>query len=116
MEKNISLDKIQMRVVLTADSGEVNTETLFEFTQNDSIISAKYAGGRVRLGYLVGKIIGTKVNFRYAQIDIEGRIDSGHSVCEVSQTAAGQISLLEHFQWDSREGEGINLFEEITYT
>lgn len=116
MEKKISLDKIQMRVVLTADSGEVNTETLFEFTQNDSIISAKYAGGRVRLGYLVGKIIGTKVNFRYAQIDIEGRIDSGHSVCEVSQTAAGQISLLEHFQWDSREGEGINLFEEITYT
>lgn len=113
MGKIISFDKIKMRVVSTAESGEVNTETLFEFTQDDSIISAKYSGGKIQLGFLVGKIIGTKVHFRYAQIDVEGRIDSGHSSCDVSQTTNGRIRLLEHFEWDSREGVGINIFEEV---
>jgi hypothetical protein len=33
MEKSISLDGIRMRVVSTGEGGEVNTETLFQFTQ-----------------------------------------------------------------------------------
>jgi hypothetical protein len=56
MEKPISLDGIQMRVVSTARGGEVNAETLFSFVQDGSVICARYAGGRVRLGYLVGTI------------------------------------------------------------
>lgn len=54
MEKPISLDGVRMRVVSTAEGGEVNIETLFGFTQDGSVVSAHYAGGKVRLGYLVG--------------------------------------------------------------
>ncbi len=34
--------------------------------------------------------------------------------CEISKTNDGRIGLLEHFQWESREGTGTNVFEEIT--
>ncbi len=64
MEKPISLDGVRMRVVATAEAGEVNTETLFEFAQDGSVVSARYAGGKVRLGYLVGMISAEGLRFR----------------------------------------------------
>jgi len=113
MEKPIALDGIRMHVVSTAEGGEVNTETLFEFTQEGSIVSARYAGGKVRLGYLVGSLSAEGLRFRYAQIDHAGRLDGGHSTCEIGRTADGRIQLAEHFTWDSREGTGTNIYEEI---
>ena len=102
-----------MRVVSTAEGGEVNAETRIEFSQDGSVVSARYVGGRVRLGYLVGTISAEGVNFRYAQVDNDGRLDGGYSICELSRMADGRIRLLEHFKWDSRVGSGTNIFEEI---
>ena len=113
MEKPISLDGVRMRVVSTAEGGEVNTESLFEFTQDGSVVSAHYAGGNVRLGYLVGTMSAEGFRFRYAQVDNSGRLDGGYSTCEIERTAEGRIHLTEHFTWDSREGSGTNIFEEI---
>ena len=113
MEKAISLDGIRMRVVSTAERGEVNTETLFEFTQEGSTVSARYAGGEVRLGYLVGTLSGEGLRFRYAQVDNAGRLDGGCSTREIGWTAEGRVQLAEHFTWDSREGSGTNIYEEI---
>jgi hypothetical protein len=113
MEKPILLNGIRMHVVSTAEGGEVNSETIFEFTQDGSVVSARYAGGKVRLGYLVGTMSAEGLCFRYAQIDTSGRIDGGYSTCEVARTADGRIRLAEHFKWDSREGSGTNLYEEI---
>lgn len=113
MEKPISLDGIRMHVVSTGEGGEVNTETLFEFTQEGSLVTARYAGGKVRLGYLVGTLSADGLRFRYAQIDNADRLDGGYSTCEVGRTAEGRIWLVEHFKWDSRPGSGTNSYEEI---
>jgi hypothetical protein len=113
MEKPISLDGIKMHVASTADCGEVNSETLFEFTQNGTVVSAKYSGGKIKLGYLVGNMNSNKFDFRYTQVDEDGRLDGGYSTCEVSKMADGRIKILEHFKWESREGTGTNIFEEI---
>jgi hypothetical protein len=113
MEKPISLDRIQMHVVSTAQGGEVNNETLFDFTQDGSVISARYTGGKIKLGYLVGILTDEDFKFRYTQVDNDGRLDGGYSTCEISRMADGRIRLLEHFKWESREGTGTNVFEEI---
>ena len=109
----LSLNGVRMRVVSTAEGGEVNTETLFEFAQDGSVVSARYAGGKVRLGYLVGTMSVEVLHFRYAQVDNAGRLDGGHSTCEIGRMANGRIRLVEHFVWDSREGSGTNVFEEV---
>ena len=109
----ISLNGVRMRVVSTAEGGEVNIETLFEFTQDGSVVSARYAGGTVRLGYLIGTMSADVLHFRYAQVDNSGRLDGGHSTCEIGRMTNGTIQLSEHFVWDSREGSGTNIFEEI---
>jgi len=113
MDPSISLNGIQMRVVSTAKVGVVSAETLFTFTQEGPVVSAHYAGGKVRLGYLVGIVSAERLYFRYAQLDVEGRLDGGRSTCEVMRTPDGRIRLLEHFQWESCEGTGTNVFEEV---
>ena len=80
------------------------------------MVSARYAGGKVRLGFLVGTIAGLTLKFRYVQIDIRERIDGGLSTCPLDRTENGRIRLVEHFQWESREGSGTNIFEEIATT
>lgn len=113
MGEPLSLDGIKMRVASTAAAGEVNNETLFEFTQDGSVVSARYAGGSVRLGHLVGVRAGERLCFRYAQVDHSGRLDGGHSTCEIERSGDGRVRLIEHFEWDSREGSGTNVFEEV---
>jgi len=113
MEETISMDGIQMRVVSTATGGDVSSETLFRFCQSDSVVSAQYAGGKVRLGFLVGTLSADQLHFRYAQVDVEGRIDGGSSQCELHRLADGRIRLLEHFKWDSRTESGTNVLEEL---
>ncbi len=109
----LSLNGVRMRVVSTAEGGEVNTDTIFEFVQDGSIVSARYAGGKVQLGYLVGTMSADVLHFRYAQVDNSGRLDGGHSTCEIGRRANGRMQLIEHFVWDSREGSGTNVFEEV---
>ncbi len=108
-----SLDRVRMRVVSTADGGEVNSGTLFQFCEADGVISAAYAGGSIRTGYLVGLRSGSSVEFRYAQVDEAGRIDGGRSTCELTVLDDGRFRLTEHFHWESREGSGTNVFEEV---
>ena len=102
-----------MRVVSTADKGVVAAETLFTFTEEGSLVSAHYCGGRVRLGHLVGIRSANELRFRYVQLDVDGRLDSGCSQCEIGSTRDGRVRILEHFSWDTREGSGTNIFEEI---
>jgi len=116
MDEIVSLNGKQMRIVSTAEAGVVNAETVFTFTQEGSVVSAHYSGGRVRLGHLVGIISSGILHFRYAQLDTEGRLDGGYSTCEISRTSDGRMRLLEHFQWQSREGSGTNIFEEMPAT
>jgi hypothetical protein len=114
MTSALSLNGLKMHVVSTAEVGEVNRDTIVDFSQEGSIISARYTGGKVRLGFLVGTINGRTGSFRYAQVDNEGHIDGGTSSYEIERTDAGRMRLVEHFKWDSRPGSGTNIFEELS--
>jgi hypothetical protein len=91
----------------------VDADTLFTFAQDGKVVSAQYAGGKVRQGFLVGVLASGELWFRYAQLDVDGHLDGGSSRCEISRTPDGKLRLLEHFQWESREGSGTNIFEEL---
>jgi hypothetical protein len=110
-----NLDKVKMNVVKTAENGIVNNETVFAFSQMSEAISAEYSGGKILRGFLVGKFLSdNQITFSYCQMQSDGTIDNGVSVCEISQSESGKITLTEHFEWKSRPGEfGTNIFQEI---
>ncbi len=77
----ICLDNIKMHVIKTAENG---------------VVSAEYAGGKIHLGYLVGKLVHkNQLTFTYCQIQTDGTLDNGISVCELSKNEHGKITLTE---------------------
>jgi hypothetical protein len=64
-------------------------------------------------GYLVGRLSGSHLRFRYLQVEVSGEIHGGTSLCDLVPLADGRIRILEHFKWRSRAGYGTNVFEEL---
>lgn len=111
----LSLDGIKMNVIKTADNGVVNQDTIFIFSQDDDVVTAKYQGGRILQGYLVGKLTAeNKLDFSYCQMQLDGKLDNGLSTCQVGKSDNGKLQLVENFEWKSRPGEfGTNIFQEL---
>lgn len=110
----LSLDNVIMNVIQTAPNGVVNKDTIFTFKQQGNVVTSQYSGGRIVAGFLVGKIENEDLSFSYCQLQNDGSLDNGASLCKLSQNETGKIRLTEHFEWSSRPGEkGINIFEEM---
>lgn len=107
------LDGRTMFVSSTADNGVVSSETRLHFTQRGARVAARYAGGRVARGWLVGQWAGDTLHFRYAQRE-DGAIHAGESACHVQELPDGRLRLIEHFTWSTRHGSGVNVFDEAS--
>lgn len=109
------LDGVVMKAAEFAPDAGIGPETVFCFDQNGGTISARYGGGPIADGWLVGTVDpGTsEAAFHYLQIGVDGTVDSGHSVAEIRRLPDGRRVLNEHFAWTSRDGSGANRLEEI---
>jgi hypothetical protein len=107
-----NLDGLTMFVSGTAANGVVSSDTRLHFRQKGPRVYARYSGGTVRRGMLAGRWSGDRLTFRYAQREDDGRIHAGASVCEVVEYQ-GRTRIIEHFTWATREGSGVNVFDEI---
>ena len=108
----------RMRVTSTDSGGVVCGETILEFEQTSDVVSARYRGGTIIDGYLVGNLdpTGTSLRFCYVQVDLRGNVDAGSSTGTIDEMQDGRLRLIEEFQWFTRPGRGTNVFEEIRDT
>ena len=113
MDPGFNLDGLQMNAVQTAPNGVINRDTIFRFTQERDTVWASYAGGRIVRGFLVGVVQDTRLTFHYCQSETGGTLNSGHSRCELQYNADGLVQIIEHFEWASRAGTGMNIIQEI---
>jgi hypothetical protein len=106
------LDGVVMRPVTTAADSGIDADTVFCFDQKGRSISARYGGGPIAEGWLVGTLDGSQIRFDYLQVQVDGVVDRGSSVADVVLLPSGRWSLTEYFTWSSRDGAGINQLEE----
>jgi hypothetical protein len=109
----INLDGLKMIVSSTAAKGVVGANTQLSFSQRGMRVVARYAGGRVERGWLIGRWRDDVLTFRYAQREGASEIHGGQSVCEVQRLDDGHTRIIEHFCWTTRVGFGTNVFDEI---
>ncbi len=109
----ISMEGRVFESVTNSADGEVGSGTRFRFAQDGEVISARYAGGAVRLGFLVGTIDGEVLEFRYAHLNGEYETASGRSTDRIELLDDGRLRLHESWQWDSKEGTGESVLEEV---
>ena len=109
----MNLDGCVMEVTTTATKGVVGAGTQLRFTQKGNRVLARYAGGRVSRGYLVGRLDGRALTFRYLQREASGELHGGQSRCDLVELGDGRRRIVEHFRWSTREGSGVNVFDEV---
>ncbi len=113
IERVISLDGLTMNAVATDENGVIGVDTIFKFRQAGECVSAEYAGGRIRQGYLVGLNSHTKLVFRFCQLESDGAIKGGESTAILKLGNTGLVRLIENFESASRPGGGKNIIQEL---
>jgi hypothetical protein len=111
--KDVNLHGKKMRVVQTAPNGIVGSGTVFQFFQDGNVVEAHYSGGRIATGYLVGILDGDLLSFRFCQISDRIHVDGGASRGRLETLRDGRLRIVESFTWESRVGDGVNIFEEV---
>ncbi len=61
----------------------------------------------------VGILEGDLLSFRFCQISDRVQVDGGASQGRLELLGDGRLRLVESFSWESRDGNGVNIFEEI---
>ena len=112
MSTPIDLHGLRCHAAVTAPGGVINERTEFAFTQRGDVVESRYSGGRVEAGYLIGRLDGSKLEFRYCQTHTDGEITGGHSHCEVRVNADGKVEIVEEFEWASG-GKGTNIIRQL---
>jgi hypothetical protein len=107
------LDGLRVNAVQTAENGVIGADTFFDFHQEAERVWATYAGSRIEREYLVGTVRGHAFELRYSQMQSDGTLDCGHSDCELERSEEGLVRSVEHFEWASRPGGGINVIQEV---
>jgi hypothetical protein len=108
-----SLDGRRFRSPSDVEGGDVGIETVFEYSQEGDLVHARYAGGSVRLGFLVGTREHDQLHFRYAQLRTDGTTATGRCTSRIERTRDGRLRLHETWDWESAHGSGTSLIEEI---
>ncbi|MEU0354640.1 hypothetical protein [Streptomyces cyaneofuscatus] len=109
-----SLDGLVLSPVADQAPGQVGTRTRFTYHQQGGAVWAEYAGGDVVRGHLVGTREGDALDFRYVQLKQDGTTSSGHCLSTVTELPDGRVRLDERWEWESQEGSGTSVVEEVT--
>jgi hypothetical protein len=93
--------------------GAVSRETIFNYNEDAGVVSATYGGGRIRGGFLIGVRTEDTLDFRYAQLHDDGTTACGHCSTEIEVLPDGRLRLNESWSWESRDGSGESVLEEV---
>ena len=95
-----------------AEAGEASSETVFVYHEHDGVIWARYEGGAIRLGFLVGTRDGDRLDFRYSQLNDKGETANGHCSTKITVLPDGRLRFEEDWTWESKTGAGRSAVEE----
>ena len=107
-----SLEGRTFRTFGTDTEGEATADTVFEYHEDEGVVWARYRGGSVRLGYLVGVRTGDELDFRYSQLSTAGETANGHCHTRIARLHDGRLRFTEDWTWESKPGSGRNITEE----
>ncbi len=101
--------------VTNTPNGQVSGDTVFHYSQNDFVLTAKYSGGSIGEGYMLGKVNeDNSLDFVYHHFDIAGNLRSGHCQSTPELLPDGSILLHEKWHWTfGGEGIGESIVKEI---
>jgi hypothetical protein len=108
-----SLDGRRFRDVSEEPNGDVGAGTVFEYHQDGNFVWARYTGGDIKLGFLVGTRHANRMDFRYSHVTVNGETASGHCTSAINELPDGRLECHETWKWESRPGVGTSIVREV---
>lgn len=98
-------------------TGEVSNATTFHYHQKDDLVWAEYAGGAIRFGNLIAKVVENDcLEMRYQHLNVSGELMTGKCFSTPEILADGRIRLCEKWRWTSGDfSGGESTVEEIPF-
>ncbi len=96
---NLLNNKVFMSLANTAN-GDVNGATRFYYQQRGKIITARYEGGLVQIGSIIGQML-TEDSFEicYQHLTVNGELRTGMCQTRIELLDNDVIKLIEEWQW-----------------
>lgn len=110
----INYNNKSFRVVNNTENGETSSETIFHYKQRNNIITAEYAGGKIKQGQLIG-IVDEEgyIELRYHQVNDKNELVTGICNSRPEILPNGKIRLHETWQWTSGDkSRGASIIDE----
>lgn len=111
----INYNDRKFRAVQNTENGETSAETIFHYCQEDNMLTADYAGGKIVKGHLIGLVDKAgNIEMRYHQVNSLGELMTGICQSKPEILENGKIRLHEIWQWTSGDGsKGESVLEEV---
>ncbi len=110
----INYHKKRFQVVSNSETGEVDSNTLFHYSQQDDVLWAVYQGSKIKLGTITGLVKeDNSLEFSYQHVNEEGLIRSGKCTSTPELMEDGRIKLHEKWSWDGEDHIGESVVEEV---
>ncbi|RKS10079.1 hypothetical protein DFP74_5831 [Nocardiopsis sp. Huas11] len=107
-EDRLGLDLRVFEVAETSGASAISPDTRFEFRERDGRVEARYSGGAVDQGFLVGRREDDRVTTAYSQVDAAGHARAGTAVMRLTGDGDGGLLLVEDFTWsDGATGRNV---------
>ncbi|SEI01309.1 hypothetical protein SAMN05192559_107106 [Halobacillus karajensis] len=96
-------------------SGEVSSETYFDYYQEGNVFYGDYSGGEIIKGKIVGIVNpDDTLEFRYNHVNTSNEIRGGTCNSVPRLNAEGKIELHENWQWlDKSQTKGRSIVREV---
>ena len=96
-------------------NGETSSETIFQYKQTKNIVTARYSGGTIVEGHLIGLVSSNGgINMRYHQVNTSGDLMTGKCQSIPEILSNGKMRLHETWQWTSGDNStGHSIIEDI---
>ena len=95
-------------------NGETTEETIFEYKQNENLLTSEYSGGKIKKGHLIGLVDENgNIEMRYHQVNEKGQLMTGICISRPEILADGKIRLHENWEWTSGDkSKGRSIIQE----
>ncbi|AOA58021.1 hypothetical protein [Acinetobacter larvae] len=82
------------------ENGEVDTQTIFYYSQQGDVIEADYRGGVVLTGHLMGRMTAPdRFHMVYHHLNLNGELRVGQCESTICIAPDGKLILQESWQW-----------------
>ncbi|WP_298532474.1 n-acetylglutamate synthase [uncultured Algibacter sp.] len=111
----INYNNKRFKLLSSSDNSEVSTSIIFNYKQDNNLLTCNYSGDQILSGHLMGIVESNgHINMRYHQVNKKNVLMTGICYSKPEIMASGKIRLHENWQWTSGDlSKGESVLEEI---